>query len=48
MGVLQLRLKGADAKNKDLLKGLNENLAMLRAIPNGVFVCVFETNVSQN
>ncbi|MCJ8749868.1 hypothetical protein PDJAM_G00192550 [Pangasius djambal] len=34
LGVLQLRLKGADAKNKDLLKGLNENLAMLRAIPN--------------
>ncbi|XP_060740347.1 laminin subunit alpha-2 isoform X3 [Tachysurus vachellii] len=34
LGVQQLRLKGADAKNKDLLKGLNENLAMLRAIPN--------------
>ncbi|KAK3506985.1 hypothetical protein QTP70_034266 [Hemibagrus guttatus] len=34
LGVLQLRLKGADAKNKELLKGLNENLAVLRAIPN--------------
>ncbi|XP_062857847.1 laminin subunit alpha-2 [Trichomycterus rosablanca] len=34
LGALQLRLKGADAKNKDLLKDLKENLAMLRAIPN--------------
>ncbi|KAL6485504.1 hypothetical protein MHYP_G00048960 [Metynnis hypsauchen] len=34
LGVLQLRLKGADAKNKDLLKGLNETLEILRAIPN--------------
>uniref|UniRef100_A0AAR2JGC3 Basement membrane-specific heparan sulfate proteoglycan core protein n=1 Tax=Pygocentrus nattereri TaxID=42514 RepID=A0AAR2JGC3_PYGNA len=34
LGVLQLRLKGADAKNKDLLKGLNESLEILRAIPN--------------
>ncbi|XP_072533209.1 laminin subunit alpha-2 isoform X2 [Salminus brasiliensis] len=34
LGVLQFRLKGADAKNKDLLKGLNETLEILRAIPN--------------
>uniref|UniRef100_A0AAY5EFW1 Laminin, alpha 2 n=1 Tax=Electrophorus electricus TaxID=8005 RepID=A0AAY5EFW1_ELEEL len=34
LGALQLRLKGAEEKNRDLLEGLNITMAILHAFPN--------------
>ncbi|XP_076872711.1 LOW QUALITY PROTEIN: laminin subunit alpha-2 [Brachyhypopomus gauderio] len=48
LGVLRLRLKGADDKNKDLLRGLNETMEILLAFPNDTAAKIQATKQKAN